>query len=99
MMADGRGWRWGLVSLVAVVLLILGCIVGFEVAVGILKDKVIQALGPDSEIKEKGRVYFLPPCYISMLERGSKNFWIYGLRSSPTILHELRRDSCHRHPT
>jgi hypothetical protein len=52
MMADGRGWRWGLVSLVAVVVLILGCIVGFHVAAGVLKHKVIAALGPDSEIKD-----------------------------------------------
>ena len=51
-MADGRGWRWGLVSLVAVIVLVLGCIVGFEMAVGVLKNKVIQALGPDSEIKD-----------------------------------------------
>jgi hypothetical protein len=52
MMADGRGWRWGLVSLVAVIVLILGCIVGFEVAVGVLKNQVIAALGPGSEIKD-----------------------------------------------
>jgi uncharacterized protein involved in outer membrane biogenesis len=52
MMADGRGWRWGLVSLVALVVLILGCIVGFHVAAGVLKNKVIAALGPDSEIKD-----------------------------------------------
>jgi len=44
-MADGRGWRWGLVSLVAVVVLILGCIVGFEMAVGVLKNKVIRPWG------------------------------------------------------
>jgi hypothetical protein len=78
MMAYGRGWRRGLVSLVAVIVLILGCIVGFEVTVGILNNKVIQALGPVSEIKEKDHVCSLPSCYISMLERGSKNFWIYG---------------------
>ena len=51
-MAAGRGKRWGLIALVVLVILMVGGIVGFRVAVGILKGKVVEALGPDSEIKD-----------------------------------------------
>jgi hypothetical protein len=51
-MGTGRGKRWGLVALVVLLILIVGGILGFRMAVGILKGKVVEALGPDSEIKE-----------------------------------------------
>ncbi|HYB75259.1 MAG TPA: DUF748 domain-containing protein [Candidatus Sulfotelmatobacter sp.] len=51
-MGTGRGKRWGLIALVVLVILIVGGIVGFRMAVGMLKGKVVEALGPDSEIKE-----------------------------------------------
>jgi Domain of Unknown Function (DUF748) len=49
-LAAGKGKRWGLIALVILVVLIAGGIVGFRVAVGVLKGKVVEALGPDSEI-------------------------------------------------
>ncbi len=51
-MAGGRGRRWGLIALLVLVVLVAGGIVGFRAAVGVLKGKVVAALGPDSEIKE-----------------------------------------------
>ena len=51
-MAAGRGKRWGLIALVVVVVLIAGGIVGFRVALGVLRHKVLEALGPDSEIRD-----------------------------------------------
>ena len=35
-----------------ILVLIVGAIVGFQAAVGLLKGKVLEALGPDSEVKE-----------------------------------------------
>lgn len=43
---------WGLIPLVVLLVLIVGGIVGFRVGIGILKGKVVEALGPDSEITE-----------------------------------------------
>jgi len=43
---------WALIALAVVVVLITGGIVGFRVALGVLKGKVVAALGPDSEIKD-----------------------------------------------
>ena len=43
--------RWGLIALLVVVVLIVGGIVGFRVAISVLKDRVVEALPPDSEIK------------------------------------------------
>jgi hypothetical protein len=51
-MGAGRGKRWGLIALVVLLILIVGGILGFRMAVGMLKGKVVEALGPDSEIKE-----------------------------------------------
>ena len=51
-MAAGNGKRWALVALVVLVVLITGGIVGFRVAVGVLKGKVVEVLGPESEIKD-----------------------------------------------
>ncbi|HSD50297.1 MAG TPA: DUF748 domain-containing protein [Candidatus Methylomirabilis sp.] len=49
-MASGRVRKWGLIALVVLLVLIVGGIVGFRVGIGILKGKVVEALGPDSEI-------------------------------------------------
>lgn len=51
-MASTKTKKWGLIILAAIVLLVVGAIVGFQAAVGLLKDKVVEALGPDSEVKE-----------------------------------------------
>src|SRR5439155_15948496 len=51
-MAAGRGKGWVLIALVVLVVLIAGGIIGFRVAVGVLKGKVVEALGSDSEIKD-----------------------------------------------
>ncbi len=51
-MASTKTKKWALIILAAIVLLIVGAIVGFQAAVGLLKGKVVEALGPDSEIKE-----------------------------------------------
>jgi len=51
-MVAGRGKRRGLIGLVALVVLIAGGVGGFRVAVGMLKSKVEEALGRDSEIKD-----------------------------------------------
>ena len=42
--------RWALIALLVFVVLFVGGIVGFRVAVGILKGKIVEVLGPDSEI-------------------------------------------------
>ena len=49
-MAWGRATTWGIIAGVAVVLLIGGGVVGLRITVGILRDKVVKALGPGSEI-------------------------------------------------
>jgi hypothetical protein len=49
-MAVGKGKRWWLIAMVALVVVIAGGIVGFRVALGDLKGKVQEALGPGSEI-------------------------------------------------
>src|SRR5713101_963787 len=51
-MAAGKGKRWALIALVVLAVLIAGGIVGFRVAVGALKGKVVDALGPESEIRD-----------------------------------------------
>ena len=43
--------RWALIALLVFVVLFVGGLVGFRVAVGILKGKIVEALGPDSEIR------------------------------------------------
>jgi uncharacterized protein involved in outer membrane biogenesis len=43
--------KWGLIALVVILVLILGGIIGFRIAAGILKGKVVEALGPGSEIQ------------------------------------------------
>jgi uncharacterized protein involved in outer membrane biogenesis len=50
-MARSKTKTWGLIALVAILALIAGGIIGFRIAAGILKDKVMQALGPGSEVK------------------------------------------------
>jgi len=49
-MASGRVRKWGLIALIVLLVLIVGGIVGFRVGIGILRGKVVEALGPDSEI-------------------------------------------------
>jgi hypothetical protein len=51
-MADKKGNRWWLIVPVALIILIVCGIVGYRVALGILKDKVVGALGPDSEVHD-----------------------------------------------
>src|SRR3989442_13030920 len=51
-MAAGKGKRLALIALAVLVVLIAGGIVAFRVAVGVLKGKVVEALGPESEIKD-----------------------------------------------
>jgi hypothetical protein len=51
-MAAGKGKRWALIALVVLAVLIAAGIVGFRVAVGALKGKVVEALGPESEIRD-----------------------------------------------
>ncbi len=51
-MASTKTKKWGLIILAAIVLLVVGAIVGLQAAVGLLKGKVVEALGPDSEVKE-----------------------------------------------
>ena len=51
-MAAGKVQRWGLIALVALAVLITGGIVAFRVAVEVLKGKVAEALGPESEIAD-----------------------------------------------
>jgi hypothetical protein len=46
----GKRWWW-LVTLVVLALLVTGGIVGFQVAVGHLQGRVVEALGPTSEIE------------------------------------------------
>ena len=50
-MASSKAKTWGLIALVMILALIVGGIIGFRIATGILKDKVVQALGPGSEVK------------------------------------------------
>ena len=51
-MTVGKGRRWGWIVLGVLALFVAGGIVGFRVAVEALKDRVIDALGPESEIAE-----------------------------------------------
>jgi len=48
----GVARRWGWIVAGILALLVAGGIVGFRVAVGVLRDRVIDALGPESEIAE-----------------------------------------------
>ena len=54
-MASTKTKKWALIILAAIVLLVVGAIVGFQAAVGLLKGKVVEALGPDSELTESAR--------------------------------------------
>ncbi len=47
---SGSVRKWGLIALAVLLVLIVGGMVGFRVGIGILKGKVVAALGPDSEI-------------------------------------------------
>src|ERR1051326_9438153 len=51
-MVAGKIKRWRLIALVALGALIAAGVVGFRVAVGVLRGNVVEALGPDSEIND-----------------------------------------------
>jgi uncharacterized protein DUF748 len=51
-MASRKGMRWALVAVVLFVMLIAGGVVGFRLVLGVLKGKVVDALGPGSGITE-----------------------------------------------
>jgi len=44
--------KWGLIAAGVALVVVGGGAIGFRIALGILKGKVVEALGPDSEIKE-----------------------------------------------
>jgi hypothetical protein len=50
LMTVRRARRWGWIVLAVLTLLVVGALVGFRVAVGVLRDRVLEALGPASEI-------------------------------------------------
>ena len=51
-MVVGKRIRLTLIALAIIVILIVGVIVGFGVAVRLLKDRVVAVLGPNSEIRD-----------------------------------------------
>ncbi|MCI0483834.1 MAG: DUF748 domain-containing protein [candidate division NC10 bacterium] len=51
-MAGGKAKRWAIIGIVLLLVLLVGGIFAFRAAVGILKGKVVEALGPGSEIRE-----------------------------------------------
>jgi Domain of Unknown Function (DUF748) len=51
-MTAGRARRWAWIVLTILALLVVGGIVGFRVTVGALKDRVTDALGPESQIAQ-----------------------------------------------
>ena len=51
-MAISAAKKWGIILLVFILVLIIGGVIGFQVAIGIIKGRVVEALGPESEIKE-----------------------------------------------
>ncbi|HME70835.1 MAG TPA: DUF748 domain-containing protein [Myxococcota bacterium] len=51
-MPAGKGQWWGWSALVVVAVMIAGGVVLFRVAIGVLKDEVVEKLGPESEIAE-----------------------------------------------
>src|SRR5208283_5479330 len=44
--------KWGWIFLALFLVLVVGGAVGYRIAVGILKGKVVEALGPGSEIQD-----------------------------------------------
>jgi uncharacterized protein involved in outer membrane biogenesis len=51
-MSNGKGMRWRLIALVALLVLLVASAVGFRMAAGVLKGKVAEALGPGSELQD-----------------------------------------------
>jgi len=51
-MASSKAMKWGIVTLVVVLVLVAGGILGLRIAGGIIKGKVVEALGPETEIKD-----------------------------------------------
>jgi hypothetical protein len=50
--SNRRLQRWGLLAVVGLLGLGLAGFIGFRLAVGMLKDKILEALGPGSEVRE-----------------------------------------------
>jgi len=50
-MASSKAKTWGLIALLVILALVVGGIIGFRIATGILKGKVVEVLGPGSEVK------------------------------------------------
>ena len=51
-MSNGKGMRWRLIALVALLILLVASAVGFRMAADVLKGKVAEALGPGSELQD-----------------------------------------------
>jgi hypothetical protein len=51
-MPGTKGKKWGLIALATLLILVVGGAIGFRIAAGILKGKVVEALGPGSEIQD-----------------------------------------------
>ncbi|HXZ44243.1 MAG TPA: DUF748 domain-containing protein [Syntrophobacteria bacterium] len=51
-MTSAEAKKWGMVAVIVVLVLGVGAIIGFRSAVSIVKGKVVEALGPESEIAE-----------------------------------------------
>lgn len=50
-MVSAKAKTWGLIALVVILVLLVGGIIGLRIAAGILKGRVVKALGPGSEIQ------------------------------------------------
>jgi hypothetical protein len=51
-MTGSKAKKWGTIALVVVLILGTGGIIGFRTAVGIIKGKLAEALGPESEVAD-----------------------------------------------
>ncbi len=50
-MPSGRMKKWGRIGALVALLILGGGVIGFRIALGIIKGKVVEALGPDSEVR------------------------------------------------
>jgi uncharacterized protein involved in outer membrane biogenesis len=49
-MARSKARRWGLISLAVLLVIAVGAVVGFRLALGVVKGKIVEALGPGSQV-------------------------------------------------